>query len=118
MISETKLDNSFPQNQFVLEGFNQPYRLDRDSNGGGILVFIRNDIPSKLITNIDTPIECIFIEINLRKKNGYFVALIIHTIALSNLTWIISQKILMFFLLLMIIYYFLVTLMLVLMTNI
>ena len=52
MISETKLNNSFPQNQFVLEGFNQPYRLDRDSNGGGILVFICNDIPSKLITNI------------------------------------------------------------------
>ena len=49
MISETKLDSSFPKGQFHLHGFSEPYRLDRNGNGGGILVFICEDIPCKLI---------------------------------------------------------------------
>ena len=33
--------------QFLLGGYTTPYRLDRlDLNGGEILVFIREDIPS------------------------------------------------------------------------
>ena len=49
MIFETKLDLSFPKGQFHLHGFSEPYRLDRNGNGGGILVFICEDIPCKLI---------------------------------------------------------------------
>ena len=45
MISETKLDASFPNNQFTINGFTAPYRLDRNANGGGILLYIREDIP-------------------------------------------------------------------------
>ena len=30
MISETKLDDSFPLQQFVIEGFSSPFRLDRN----------------------------------------------------------------------------------------
>ena len=33
LISETKLDSSFPVNQFLVDGFT-PYRLDRNANGG------------------------------------------------------------------------------------
>ena len=51
MISETKLDSSFPAGQFPIHGFFEPYRLDRNSNGGGILLYIREDIPPKLILN-------------------------------------------------------------------
>ena len=29
LISETKLDDTFPLNQFILEGFTPPYRIDR-----------------------------------------------------------------------------------------
>ena len=29
LISETKLDASFPSSQFIQDGFNTPYRLDR-----------------------------------------------------------------------------------------
>ena len=29
LISETKLDPSFPSSQFFLDGFTPPYRLDR-----------------------------------------------------------------------------------------
>ena len=49
MISETKLDSSFPNGQFQIHGYSEPYRLDRNGNGGGILVFIREDIATKLI---------------------------------------------------------------------
>ena len=30
LISETKLDSSFPLNQFHIDGFTTPYRLDRN----------------------------------------------------------------------------------------
>ena len=29
MISETKIDETFPESQFLIEGFSVPYRLDR-----------------------------------------------------------------------------------------
>ena len=49
MISDIKIDDTFPHSQFFIEGFSTPYRLDRDSNGGGILLYVREDIPSNLI---------------------------------------------------------------------
>ena len=49
MISETKIDDTFPDSQFLIEGFSVPYRLDRTAKGGGILLYIREDIPSKRI---------------------------------------------------------------------
>ena len=47
MISETKLDESFPKGHFLMKGFSETYRLDLNSKGGGIMLFIREDIPSK-----------------------------------------------------------------------
>ena len=73
MISETKLDSSFPKGQFHLHGFCEPYRLDRNGNGGRILVFIREDIPSKLIESIMTT-EGFFVELNLKRKSGSYTA--------------------------------------------
>ena len=37
-ISETKIDDSFPIANFLINGFNQPYRIDRNSSGGGIML--------------------------------------------------------------------------------
>ena len=69
VIVETKLDITFPTSQFLLDGFSKPYRLDRNRNGGGILIYVREDIPSNLLLKHNFPddIEGIFIEINLRK---------------------------------------------------
>ena len=39
MISETKLDESFRTSQFFMNGFRSPHRLDRNCNGGGILLY-------------------------------------------------------------------------------
>ena len=74
MISKTKFNWSIPKGQFHLHGFSEPKRLDR--NGGGILVFICEDIPSKLIGS-KMEIEGFFFELNLREKSGSYVALTI-----------------------------------------
>ena len=70
MIAETKLDSSFPSEQFSVHGFSKPFRLDRNSNGGGLLVYVRDDIPSFQLKSFSfkDDIECICFEINDRRK--------------------------------------------------
>ena len=65
IISEAKLDSSFPVGQFLIYGFSKAYRLDRNSNGGGNLLYILEDIPSKLIDTKMTT-KSFFVEVNLR----------------------------------------------------
>ena len=69
VISDTELDAFFPNDQFKIPGFSTPFRRDRDQYGGGLLVFVREDIPANHLSSESTPIECIFVELNLRKKN-------------------------------------------------
>ena len=68
MISETKLDNSFPEGQFLIPGYSSPYHFDRNCGRGGIMLYVREDIPSKLLSIENQPIEGFYIEINLSKK--------------------------------------------------
>ena len=66
MISETKTDDTFPFRNFLIGAFSKPYRLDCDSLGGGILLYVRKDIPKNL-TEVETkPIEGFYVEIYLR----------------------------------------------------
>ena len=75
MISETKIDDTFPDSQFLIKGFSVPYRLDRAAKGGGILLYIREDIPSKRIKKVtfDESFEGFFKEINLKSKKWLLV---------------------------------------------
>ena len=70
MISETKLDETFPAGQIVLHNFSSDtYQFDCNRNGGGIMLYIREDIPSRLIEKkLRNNSEYFFVEINLRKK--------------------------------------------------
>ena len=70
VIAETKLDNTFATNQFTINGFNPPLRYDRNKNGGGLLIYIREGVPAKQLKDFTTPddIECGIIEVNLHKK--------------------------------------------------
>ena len=70
LVSETKLDDSFLTAQFLVRRFCKPYRLDHCPNGGGLLLYIREDIPSRLLTEYKPPenVECLFVEINIRRK--------------------------------------------------
>ena len=67
MVSETKLDNSFPEGQFLIDGYDPPIRLDRDIHRGGLMLFVRDDIPCKLLSLENKPMEGFYVEINLRK---------------------------------------------------
>ena len=68
LISET-IDDSFPSAQFLLDGFSKPYRLDRCSNGGGILLYIRDDIPSRLF-QIQIKLKVFLLRLISGKING------------------------------------------------
>ena len=69
VITETKLDDTFPLGQFYVEGFTMPYRLDRNCNGGGVIIYVREDIPSKILEKHKLPqdVEGMFVELNFRK---------------------------------------------------
>ena len=69
VVIETKLDDTFLTSQFLVTGFSVPYRLDRNRNGGGIMIFIYNDIPSRVLTKYAFPddTEGLFIVLNFRK---------------------------------------------------
>ena len=49
VLTETKLDDSFHKAQFLVDGFREPCRHDRNRKGGGIMIYIRENIPSKLL---------------------------------------------------------------------
>ena len=63
VLTETKIDSSFLNQQFHIEGFCLPYRLNRNKHGREVLVYIREDIPSKILkkTILPNDIEGIFI---------------------------------------------------------
>ena len=59
MISETKIDESFPKGNFLIEGFSTPYRDH---------VICKANIPSNLLAFEDKPIESLFTELNLQNN--------------------------------------------------
>ena len=71
IISESKLDDSFPSAQLHINGFSPPYIYDRNRFGGGVLTYIWEDITSKELKGSYSSgnIESISVEINLY-RNG------------------------------------------------
>ena len=74
-MAETKLDASFPNSQFLIPGFHEPMRLGITSKRGGMLVYIKCSLPSKIMPNFKLPenIQAILFELNLRKEKWLFV---------------------------------------------
>ena len=69
LFSETKIDESFPSSQFFISGLSPPFRSDRSIYGGGLLLYVRKDIPAKLLScSYCSKIECLPIEVNLQNK--------------------------------------------------
>ena len=69
-IAETKLDNSFTENQFILPGYKKPFRLDVNSRSGGLLIYVNSDIPCRQLNTYQFPqnMQVVPIELNLRKQ--------------------------------------------------
>ena len=72
LIYEIKLDYSFPSAQFKIDGFSAPFRFERNNKWGGILMYIREDIPSRqLFCKSQCRIDIVSGEINLRKGQWF-----------------------------------------------
>ena len=63
---ETRTDSSFPTAQFQMDGYTIP-RRDRDENGGGLWLYVREDAPSTLLKTV-SEIKAFYVELNIRKK--------------------------------------------------
>ena len=50
LLSETKIDDSFPDSQFFAEGF-KVYRKDRTKTGGGLLLYVNENLLGKIINS-------------------------------------------------------------------
>ena len=93
-MTETKTGSTFPLNQFAIQDHSKPYMFDRNRNGGGVFIYVREDIPSRELKIHNTPeyIESIFIEINLIKLCGIFVVAITHLASLTNTSFKILEE--------------------------
>ena len=70
IVTETEIDSSFSSSQFMIERFPRSFRFDKNRCGGGVIVYVRDYIPSKQLTKHKLPddiTEGVFIEVNLRK---------------------------------------------------
>ena len=77
-ISETKIDASFRDQLFQVEGYRLE-RRERNAYGGGIAAFIRPDIPAKRRRDLETTqTESIIYEVNINSKNGPYYVFIDH----------------------------------------
>ena len=73
VVSETKIGQSFPLNEFNSEGFTAPIRVDRNNGGGGLIFYFRTDIPFKMFKiDLAKEFEGLFFEVNFRNKKWLF----------------------------------------------
>lgn len=72
-IAETKLDYSFVSAQYHVPSYAM-YRRDRNANGGGLLIYIKQSIPHRvrcdLIPTTCLGIECMILEVRLSKNSS------------------------------------------------
>ena len=51
IITETKLDSTFHTSEFLIKEYSEPYRFDRNRNGCGVLIYVRENISNKPLTD-------------------------------------------------------------------
>ena len=75
MVSETKIDDTFPTEQFKIEGYSKPFRMDRNRHGGGVMIFSRDDLPCHELKShvLPSDVECIFLEMRIRQSKWLIV---------------------------------------------
>ena len=77
-LTETKIDSSFPNAQFSVENFTI-HRNDRNSHGGGIICYVRSDIPHRQRHDIENKImlnqgtEMLVIEMQIYRQVKWFL---------------------------------------------
>ena len=72
-VDETKLDNSFPNSQFILEHFQFAlFYRDGSSKGAGKFVDVKQSIIAKRLENLETKFSETFCTELSKRKNGVF----------------------------------------------
>ena len=73
ILTETKSGDSFPNLQFLADGFSEPFRIDRNRSGGGVMIYVWDNIPSKLLTKHFLPndIKSLLVKLNFRKRQWF-----------------------------------------------
>ena len=66
VISETKINEIFPNSQLKIDGFSNPHRIDRNEKGGRIMLLFREDLPVKVLL-VDKGNENCYAEVILKK---------------------------------------------------
>ena len=78
-IAETKLNDSFPNAQFFIDGYYNPHDFRRDrtyNNGGGLLLYIKKGTPCKRLQKFECEeIETIVVEIHIGSKKWCIISI-------------------------------------------
>ena len=75
-VAQVKLDSSFPSAQFLVHGYKTSYRKDGNKHGGGLLVYVKEDIPCCQLTNhppVHNLLDIIAIELNFWKHTWLLI---------------------------------------------
>ena len=74
LISESKLENTFPINQFAIGGY-KILRRDRNRFGGGLILYINESIPCKPLRNhsMFSDLELMAFELHQSKRKWLFL---------------------------------------------
>ena len=65
-LNETKLDSTVRDNDLTTEGFHPIFRKDRDRHGGGVAMYIRNEIKFLQREDMKTDFESLTVEIDIQ----------------------------------------------------
>ena len=78
LISETKIDNTFPVSQFCVPGYSVPFRLYRTGNGGGIMLYVKEHIPYRMLSKftLGKEIEAFLLKLICIRLNGSWSVLV------------------------------------------
>ena len=90
-ISDTKLSDEFPDEQFSIEGYSfPPYRRDRNQHSGDLMVFIEKDVIRKRLIEFESSlIEVICIELTVSKNKWAIFS--VYRLPKCNITLFFSE---------------------------
>ena len=76
LFSETNLDETFPRQQFTIHSYKM-YRRDRNKHGGGVLSYVNENIPCKMVSAKGAPDDCeiILIEFSIKTQKWLCIGL-------------------------------------------
>ena len=75
-LSESKLSSIHPDSGFLINGFQIPFRRDRQENaGGGVLVYVKDGVCCKRRADLEQAnLECIWLEIRPSKSKPFLIS--------------------------------------------